>query len=43
MDYIAALTSEGYTHEAVIRALGITRNDIAMARDILHEFARKQT
>lgn len=43
MDYIAELTSEGYTHETVIRALGITRNDIQMARDILHEFAKKET
>lgn len=40
MDYIAQLTSEGYTQEAVIRALGIARNDIHMARDILHEFAK---
>jgi hypothetical protein len=27
----------------VIRALGITRNDVEMAWDILHEFATKQT
>lgn len=43
MDYIAQLTSEGYTHDAVIRALGITRNDIEMACDILHEFATKKS
>ncbi|XP_075212625.1 E3 ubiquitin-protein ligase CBL isoform X2 [Lycorma delicatula] len=43
MDHIARLTSEGYAQEAVIRALGITRNDVAMAWDILHEFATKQT
>uniref|UniRef100_T1I3T8 E3 ubiquitin-protein ligase CBL n=1 Tax=Rhodnius prolixus TaxID=13249 RepID=T1I3T8_RHOPR len=43
MDHIAKLTSEGYAQEAVIRALGITRNDVAMAWDILHEFATKQT
>ncbi|GAB6027408.1 hypothetical protein CHUAL_001679 [Chamberlinius hualienensis] len=43
MDYIAELTGEGYTHDAVIRALGITRNDISMARDILHGFASKNT
>lgn len=43
MDYIAQLTSEGYAQDAVIRALGITRNDIEMAWDILHEFATKQT
>lgn len=33
----------GYTQDAVIRALGITRNDVAMACDILHEFGTKQT
>uniref|UniRef100_A0A0A9XHZ0 E3 ubiquitin-protein ligase CBL n=1 Tax=Lygus hesperus TaxID=30085 RepID=A0A0A9XHZ0_LYGHE len=43
MDHIAKLTSEGYAQEAVIRALGITRNDVAMAWDILHEFATKQS
>nr|CAD7576975.1 unnamed protein product [Timema californicum] len=43
MDYIMQLTSEGYAQDAVIRALGITRNDIEMAWDILHEFATKQT
>lgn len=43
MDYIAKLTSEGYAQDAVIRALGITRNDVEMAWDILHEFATKQT
>ncbi|XP_024085101.1 E3 ubiquitin-protein ligase CBL-B isoform X2 [Cimex lectularius] len=43
MDHIAKLTSEGYAQEAVIRALGITRNDVAMAWDILHEFVAKQT
>ncbi|XP_066992387.2 E3 ubiquitin-protein ligase CBL-B-B isoform X2 [Anabrus simplex] len=43
MDYIAQLMSEGYTQDAVIRALGITRNDVEMAWDILHEFATKQT
>jgi E3 ubiquitin-protein ligase CBL len=42
MDYIAQLTSEGYAQDAVIRALGITRNDVSMACDILHEFATKQ-
>ncbi|XP_013780746.1 E3 ubiquitin-protein ligase CBL-like [Limulus polyphemus] len=42
MDYIAALTSEGYTQDAVIRALGIARNNLEMARDILHEFVSKQ-
>lgn len=43
MDYITQLTSEGYTQDAVIRALGITRNDVKMACDILHEFATKKT
>ncbi|KAJ9595240.1 hypothetical protein L9F63_013461, partial [Diploptera punctata] len=43
MDYIAKLTSEGYAQDAVIRALGITRNNVDMAWDILHEFATKQT
>jgi E3 ubiquitin-protein ligase CBL len=41
MDYISRLTGEGYSQELVIRALGITRNDIEMARDILHEFATR--
>jgi len=41
MDYITRLTSEGYSQELVIRALGISRNDIEMARDILHEFATR--
>ncbi|KAM7312894.1 E3 ubiquitin-protein ligase CBL-B [Ixodes scapularis] len=41
MDYISELTSEGYTQDAVLRALGIARNDLQMARDILHEFAGK--
>ncbi|XP_054282274.1 E3 ubiquitin-protein ligase CBL-B isoform X3 [Macrosteles quadrilineatus] len=43
MDHIAKLTSQGYSQEAVIRALGITRNDLDMAWDILNEFATKQT
>ena len=43
LDYIAKLTSEGYAKEAVIRALGITRNDVEMAWCILHEFATKET
>jgi len=41
MDYISRLTGEGYSQELVIRTLGITRNDIDMARDILHEFATR--
>lgn len=39
MDYIAQLCSEGFSQSQVIRTLGITRNDIAMARDILQEFS----
>lgn len=41
MDYIKKLVSEGYSKDAVIRALGITRNNIDMACDILHEFGTK--
>ncbi|OQR67740.1 E3 ubiquitin-protein ligase CBL-B-like [Tropilaelaps mercedesae] len=43
MDYIAQLTGEGYTQDAVIRALGVARNDLGMARDILYEFAAKRS
>lgn len=42
MDHIAALIAEGYAQDAVIRALGIARNDLQMARDILHEFVTKR-
>ena len=38
MDYIGKLCNEGYPQNRVIRALGITKNDLAMARDILKEF-----
>lgn len=41
IDYIKKLVSEGYSKEAVIKALGITKNDIEMACDILHEFGTK--
>ncbi|KAI5743850.1 hypothetical protein M8J77_022874 [Diaphorina citri] len=41
MDHIARLTSEGFPQDAVIRALGITKNDMSMAWDILHEFSSK--
>lgn len=41
MDYIKRLVSEGYSKDAVIRALGITRNNVDMACDILHEFGTK--
>jgi E3 ubiquitin-protein ligase CBL len=42
MDYISQLISEGYCQESVIRALGIAKNDLQMARDILHEFVTKR-
>ncbi|XP_017785871.1 PREDICTED: E3 ubiquitin-protein ligase CBL isoform X2 [Nicrophorus vespilloides] len=41
IDYIKKLVSEGYSKEAVIKALGITKNNIDMACDILHEFGTK--
>ncbi|XP_022115903.2 E3 ubiquitin-protein ligase CBL-B-B isoform X1 [Pieris rapae] len=41
LDYIARLVDEGYPKEIVVRALGITRNDLEMACDILHEFGTK--
>ncbi|CAL8111239.1 unnamed protein product [Orchesella dallaii] len=39
MDYISKLAGEGFSQDLVIRALGISRNDVEMARDILNEFA----
>ncbi|XP_046482856.1 E3 ubiquitin-protein ligase CBL-B isoform X2 [Neodiprion pinetum] len=41
IEHISRLTALGFAQDAVIRALGITRNDLEMARDILHEFATK--
>lgn len=41
MDYIKKLVSEGYSQDSVIKALGITRNNVDMACDILHEFGTK--
>ena len=38
MDFISSLCAEGFAQSKVIRALGITRNDLGMARDILKEF-----
>ena len=43
VEHIARLTALGYDQDAVIRALGITRNDLEMACDILHEFATKSS
>ncbi|CAH1123474.1 unnamed protein product [Ceutorhynchus assimilis] len=41
IDYIKKLVSEGYSRDSVIRALGISRNNVDMACDILHEFGTK--
>lgn len=41
LEYIARLMQEGYSKEHVITALGISRNNIEMACDILHEFVSK--
>lgn len=41
LEYIARLMEEGYSKESVITALGISRNNIEMACDILHEFVSK--
>lgn len=41
LEYIARLMKEGYSKENVVTALGISRNNIEMACDILHEFVSK--
>lgn len=41
LEYIARLVNEGYSKENAITALGISRNNIEMACDILHEFVSK--
>ncbi|XP_043281436.1 E3 ubiquitin-protein ligase CBL-B isoform X2 [Venturia canescens] len=41
VEHIARLTALGFERDAVVRALGITRNDLEMACDILHEFVTK--
>lgn len=41
VEHISRLTALGFAQDAVIRALGITRNDLEMACDILNEFATK--
>lgn len=41
LDYIARLMNEGYSKEHVITALGISRNNIEMAYDMLSVFVRK--
>lgn len=43
LEYIARLVKEGYTKENAITALGISRNNIEMACDILREFVSKST
>lgn len=43
VEHITKLTALGFAQDAVIRALGITRNDLEMACDILHEFATKSS
>lgn len=41
LEYIATLMREGYSKENVVAALGISRNNIEMAWDILNEFVTK--
>lgn len=41
INYIKKLVGEGYSRDSVIRALGITGNNVDMACDILHEFGTK--
>ncbi|XP_058789601.1 E3 ubiquitin-protein ligase CBL isoform X2 [Phymastichus coffea] len=43
VEHISRLMALGFAQDAVIRALGITRNDLEMACDILHEFAQKSS
>lgn len=43
VEHISKLTALGFDKDTVIRALGITRNDLEMACDILHEFATKSS
>lgn len=43
LEYISRLMNEGYSKESVIAALGISRNNIEMACDILHEFVSKNS
>lgn len=43
LEYISRLMNEGYSKENVITALGISRNNIEMACDILHEFVSKNS
>lgn len=43
VEYISRLVALGFAQDAVIRALGITKNDLEMACDILHEFTQKSS
>lgn len=43
VEHISRLTALGFAQDAVIRALGISRNDLEMACDILNEFATKSS
>jgi len=43
MDNISGLLAEGYEREAVLRALGIAKNDLPMAKEILKEFATRKS
>lgn len=41
LEYIARLMNEGYSKEHVVTALGISRNNIEVAYDMLHVFVKK--
>ncbi|CAO1341057.1 unnamed protein product [Diamesa serratosioi] len=43
LEFINQLMKEGYSKENVVTALGISRNNIEMAMDILHEFVSKNS
>ncbi len=43
LEYINRLMNEGYSKENVVKALGISRNNMEMACHILHEFVDKSS
>lgn len=43
LEYINKLVNEGYSKESVVKALGISGNNIEMACHILHEFVSKNS
>lgn len=43
VEHIARLTELGFAQDTVIRTLVITKNDLEMACDILHEFSTKSS